>query len=65
MIMDTCFQQITCADFSVHLLMEMVNEVYPELHIMEKYPELTQLYKKVAALPAIAKWMKARPETML
>ena len=60
-----CFVQITYADFAVHLLMEMVERVYPEVQAMEKYPELAEHYKKVAAIPSIAKWMKARPETVL
>ena len=60
-----CFVQITYADFAVHLLMEMVERVYPEVQAMEKYPELAKHYRKVAAIPSIAKWMKARPETVL
>ena len=57
--------QITYADFAVHLLTEMVHKVYPEVDIMDKYPKLAQHYKKVASIPSIAKWMKARPETVL
>lgn len=53
--------QVTYADLSVAVLLEMLAKNHPA--ILDSLPTLAKLKISVEQLPAIDKWIKSRPET--
>ena len=53
--------KVTYADFSIYLMWATV-ERRGEI-VLDKYPALKKLRESVEKLPAIAKWLKERPES--
>jgi len=56
-------QRVTYADFGVYLMCTYVAMESGGENVLDKYPTLKKLKESVEKLPAIAKWLKERPET--
>jgi len=53
--------KVTYADFRAYTLFSMMEETVPGM--LDNYPKLKKLKTSVENLPAIAKWIKERPQT--
>ena len=53
--------KVTYGDLSVYLILDQLSGAVPT--VLDKYPALSQLKKKVESLPNIAKWLQTRPQT--
>ena len=54
--------KLTYGDISVYYWLDVISKNWPE-PILENYPSLFQLVKKVEVQPRIAKWINERPVT--
>lgn len=54
--------KLTYGDINVYYWLDVISKNWPE-PIVDNYPSLSQLVKRVEAQPRIAKWIKERPVT--
>lgn len=54
--------KLTYGDINVYYWLDVISKNWPD-PILDNYPSLSQLVKRVEAQPRIAKWLKERPVT--